>query len=457
MNRLPSETLSRIARFVGERATDARPIIPLTHVCRYWRESIVSTPGNWTLISSEWTRLTELSLERCQAAPLEMRLTMWHVEQNPTFTALITPYMQNTETLRVDYITTIGELVQALPNFPQSMPNLRSLSLFTDGARVRHLEDVSADPLGQPSLTLTHLSLTSIPLYPSFRRLTTLTNLSISNHRFYLHIDALLDFLEANRALERASLDVALSAFRDSRRQVGIVNSLQSLSIRYTNAAEINAFVSRIPLQKGAHLEINIGGQNAGVSEVMSGISVIHLSNLQSPTSMEYCPGDRRIELLGPNGSFLFKCDPYRKIPFAEFSLFQLTNIKTFRLRVARRAWGPKTPMALPLLALPALETLAIEHEAAVCHLLTILFEDPSASPSLKTLAFLDCDLDEACMEALTKFASDRKNTTSARLYHVVIVSSGEGLPAFASVDALGRHVPVVDVRMGRKLPAGLF
>ena len=462
VNRLPPEILSRIAsELMDEHATDARLLIPLTHVCRYWRESIVSTAGNWTLISSERIRLMELSLERCQAAPLQLRLTMWQVEQHPTFTASITPYMQNTETLRIHYIRAIGKLVQALPNFPQSMPNLRSLSLLADSARADQLEEVSSDPLGGPTPPLTHLSLWFIPLYPSLQRLTTLTNLSLITDRFDLHMDVLLDFLEANRALEHAKLSVLFTrpALRDSRRRVGIVNRLRCLSIWSVDAAWINALISRIPLHNGARLEIKLHVQNAGLIEVLSGISATHLSNLQSPTSTECRPDDRCVELLGPNGRFSFTGNPHQTAPFAEFSLFQLTNIKTFRL--TRRALGPtmgaQARIAFPPLALPALETLAVEHELDVLHLLSALFADPSAFPSLKTMAFLDCHIDEACMEALTKSASDRKNTTSAQLYRIVIVSPGRKLPGVLSIDRLGEHVPVVDVRMGKKLPADLF
>ena len=463
MNRLPPEILSRIVRFTGEYAVDARSIIPLTHVCRYWRESIISTPGNWTLISSEWIRLTELSLERCQAIPLELWLSMRQVRENSNFSALITPYMENTRTLHVHCISTIGELAQALPNFPQSMPNLRSLSFSSD--LVHAHQDVSTDPFGQLPFALTHLSLTSIPLYPSFRRLTTLTNLSIHNHHFDLHLDTLLDFLEANRALEHVNLNVRLTrpAFRGSRRPLGIVNNLRSLSIRSTSAAEINAFISKIPLQKGARVEIDHHDGNAGLSEVLFGISVTHFSNLQSPTSMEYRPDDRTIQLLGPNGGFVFSCVPHRKAPFVEFPLLQLANIKVFRL--VRRVLAPRGPehhpnfrrITFPPLAIRAVEALTIAHELDVPHLLSALFADPSVSSSLKTLAFLDCHLDEVCMEALTKFVSDRKNTSSAWLHRIVIVSLRQNLPSAASIDALGELVPVVDVRVGRTLPAELF
>ena len=464
VNRLPPETLSRIAsELIDEHATDARPIIPLTHVCRYWRGSIVSTPGNWTLISSKRIGLMELSLERCQAAPLELGLTMSEVAKNPRFTALITPYMQNTKTLNICLFSTIGELAQALPGFPQSMPNLRSLSLGPPLVYEGIDQDASADPFGQYPIALTHLSLVFLPLYPFLRRLTTLINLTLRNYRFDLHIDTFLDFLEANRALEHATLDVRFTrpAFRDSQRRVGIVNHLQSLSMRSTVAAEINAFISGIPLRKGARLEIDLRGRNTGLGRVLSGISITHLSNMQSPTTMEYRPDDRSVELLGPNGSFSFNCVSRRAHPFTEFPLLQLANIKAFRL--VRSVLGPTGPhtnfprITFPSLDLPDLETLAIEREIAVPHLLSILFADPSSSPSLNTLAFLDCHLDEACMEALTKFASDRKNTTSAWLYRVVIVSSGQNLPNFASIDALGACVSVVDVRVGKRLPADLF
>ena len=453
MNRLPPEIISRIARFtIDEDAVDAKAMIPLTHICRYWRESIVSTPRNWTLISSGRVRLAELSLERCQAAPLELWLSMSQVEENPRFTALIAPYIQNTETLYAHSISTIGELTQALPDFLQSMPNLRSLSISSDLDTAR--QDVSTDPFGQLTLALTHLSLAYLPLYPSLRHLTTLTNLSLRAHRFDLHIDTLLDFLEANRVLENATLGVQPGAFRDSRRQVGIVNRLQSLSIHSTDAAWINAQISKIPLQKGARLEIYLRSKTEGLSDVLSGISVTHFSNQRLPTSIEYYPDRPSIGLLGPDGSFTFYGDPH----FAKFPLFQLTNVKAFRLvRRALGLWEAQTLLAFPPLALQALETLTIEHELAVPHLLSTLFADPSASPSLKTLAFLGCHLDEFCMEALTKFVSNRKNTSSAWLYRIVIVSSKQDLPSAASIDALEGHVPVFDVRVGNKLPADLF
>jgi len=59
-------------------------------------------------------------------------------------------------------------------------------------------------------------------------------------------------------------------------------------------------------------------------------------------------------------------------------------------------------------------------------------------------------------MEELTLFASARKYTTSARLRRVVIVDSGGKFPSAASIDALEKQVPIVDIRRGKELPTDL-
>jgi hypothetical protein len=67
VHRLPPEVIALCATFVSH--ADPRPIVSLTHVCRYWREAIISNPGNWTSISSGRKRLIPLCLERAGAAP----------------------------------------------------------------------------------------------------------------------------------------------------------------------------------------------------------------------------------------------------------------------------------------------------------------------------------------------------------------------------------------------------
>ena len=427
-------------------------MIPSTHICRYWRASIISTPENWALISSRNENLAVLSLQRAKAAPLNIHLDMTQTRKIPGFSDLLASHIHNTETLHVCFYPAIQKLTRIFPNFPQSMPILKSLSLV---GKTKDLKQ-SIDPFG-PLTTLTSLSLISVPFYPSLHRLRTLTDLTLRVYLFKHHLDTLLDFLEANRSLERTVLEIGFSepSLRSSRRRVAIRNHLQSLTICSPFAVDADAFISSIALQKGAHLELSLLYRDAGLSDVLPIFSLDHLPNLQSPTLMKYRPDNGVVRLLGPNGSFSFETMSCFMDPFVELPLLHLTNVRVFHIRREPDLF-PIGSITFPSPSLPVLETLIVECEDTIPHLFSTLLSNPSSSPSLKTLAFLDCDLDEDFMEQLTQFASNRKNTTLAWLYRVVIVNSKGILPRFASIEALGKYVSVVDVRIGNKLPADL-
>ena len=125
-NGLPPEIISHIGRYVlGDDAIDTRAIVPLTHVCRYWRDSIASTPDNWTLVSNERLEdLAALSLERSKAAPLTIRLNLYKLEltKHPRFRELLLSHIQDTTSLFVFGFYAIKELTRALPIFPSRCP-----------------------------------------------------------------------------------------------------------------------------------------------------------------------------------------------------------------------------------------------------------------------------------------------------------------------------------------------
>jgi len=453
LNRLPPEALSRIIRHVpNEQDTDARVIVVLTHVCRYWREFIISTPWNWTLISSRSDGLAALSLQRAKAAPLEMCIDMDEVKKTPGFCDLINPFIQSTKTLSFDKFIKVKELTRTLPDFPRSMPNLQSLTL--DGARrTDQVEVNSGDLFESLTPTLRYLNLSHFPLYPSFFRLRALTELTLHTHYFNLHLDTLLDFLEENRSLKSAILgiDFTESSLLSSRRGAAIANQLQRLSIPTGETGK--ALISNIALRRGAHLVIDSNSYK-GLYDLLSGVSTAHLLNLSSPTFMEYQSHgyDRSIRLLGPSGSFLFRKSYSSKNVFEEFPVLPLTNFREFRFIFQGLEWGTMFNPSF----FPALEIFAAQGRIWGSGPLSTLLSNPSSPPSLKTLAFSNCNLSGNFMEGLTLFASNRKNTTSALLRRVVIVDSKENLPSVDSMDALGKHVPIVDVRIGKELPTDL-
>ena len=454
VNGLSPEILSRIVQYVpGKNNIDARAILLLTHVCRYWRESIISAPEHWTLISSDSTDLTALSLGRSKAALLEFRLRSYRIRDRPGFSDLIFPYLKNTKTLDFSDFLTIEEFRQRLPNFPQSMPNLRSLTLapWLGGPDW----DPFIDPFGSFPHTLRCLSLHYFPLYPSFLKLRTLTELTLRDYKFIFPMDTLLVIVEGNPSLERVSLsiDFAEPSLRDSQRRTVAKNQLRSLSISCLDAMDARALVSGIFLPRGAHLEIHLG-RIGGLADILAGLSMAHLANLPLPTFMESRSSGRHIRLSGQNGSFSINSPTLPEVSFLEFPLLRLHNIR--ELWLDSPTPKPWTPISFCLRFFHALTTLVIKHDVDTSNTLSTLFSTPSSSPPLKTLAFLDCVITEDFMKRLIRFASDRKNITQARLHRVVIAHRDGDLPSDDSVCDLEDHVPVVEVLVDTKLPTDL-
>ena len=210
--------------------------------------------------------------------------------------------------------------------------------------------------------------------------------------------------------------------------------------------------ISSIPFRRGACLGITYRDDDTGLglNEILSGISLTHLSNLLSPTFMEYGSASPVVRLIGPNGSFSYDHEWSPGIPFAEFPVLPLTNIRELRLAARDQS------IVVHPSSFPALETLAVEYSTDLSRLFSAFFPNPSFPPSLKTLGFSGCAVSKKFMEELTRFASSRKNTTSGWLHHVIIIHQDGMFPTVASIRELEKHVPIVDVQFGRTLPTDL-
>ena len=395
------------------------------------------------MISGKNEDMAAVCLKRAKAAPLKITLRM---PLGSSFLDIFAPYLQNTRTLVARYLWRIEELMNVFPNFPQSMPNLRSLEL--EQMLGADLEQ-KVDPFESFVPALEQLVLTSIPLFPSLLGLGTLTEFTITSD-FDLHLDTLLDFLEGNRSLERVALWTNFTdhSLLESRRENPMKNQLRYLLIASCDKRVVQALIRSIPLQRGATLHIRLSTGDSILSDFLPDISSAHLSKPPSPTFFQLGYGSfyNNVILDGPGGKLSF--DGISLVSFAALVVLPLTNVREVRLSY-RETWpatlGP--PTFYPSY-FPALETLTVDKADALGALSALLSNSPP-SPSLKTIGFLNCDLPEDFMEELTRFASERQIiSTSTWLHRVQIVHSDGVFPSAASIRRLRKCVKVVEVRM---------
>lgn len=176
----------------------------------------LSAPKNQTLISSGGRDLAELSLQRAGAMSLQLRLRVDELERAPGLPGLIDPFIGNAKILHFSRFKTTEVLGRLFPGFRQPMPKLRSLLLHGLGPTDH---EYPADPLLLPQ-ALRSLSLAYVHLSPSFLHLKGLTELALKIGQFDLSLDALLNFVDGNHALQRAALHVRFAnpVFRTSQR-----------------------------------------------------------------------------------------------------------------------------------------------------------------------------------------------------------------------------------------------
>ena len=368
---------------------------------------------------------------------------MDEVEEQSGFSDILAPYIQNITTVEFSALVALEDLMQTLPNFPRSTPNLQSLELSWSGE-----EGDPIDPFQPFPSTLRRLALFHIPLYSTFLNLRTLTDFTLCNFAFPHPLDSLLAMLEENRCLERVELCVAFTNpnLHTPQRRAPISNRLRHLSVSFFKVEDGRPLISSIPIQRGANLELNSRGSTGGFNDTLSSIPATHFANLQSPTHMNIC--GYNIRLSGPNGSFSFSGLSPSEMSLVGLPLLSFDKIRGLRLRFPSRAFNP--------LLFPALETLAIEHDATVLNTLSIWLSSPESSPLLKTLAFLNCDLSEEFMEVLTEFACNRRKTAATWLYRVLIVNNRGKFPSPPAIHELRNYVKVVDVQMADSLPSDL-
>jgi hypothetical protein len=454
INRLPPEVLASCATFVSD--ADPRPIVPLTHVCRYWRESVTSNPRSWASISTGWKELTPLCLERAGAIPLAVDLTVPDVEEDGAFLNGLLPHVSRIGSLRLTGHSSVETVKDELPGFFASpMLELTSLELQQTEEPIQLFppDDATVPPPFRNVSKLRSLSLTQTPLYPTLFTIGSLVELKLTVYIIPFHFPTLLVLLDSNRGLELVVLDIQFatgSVETTPARKVPLAR-LHHLSITCTGPTDARGLLSCISLPSGIRLEVLCSGSDP--LDAYLPLPPTPIQTVLAPiTVVKFRPSPRELHLSGNSGLLFFRSRASRREP--ELHLFSTTSVREFHMGTT--SWS-LIPMFLPpaLRQSPALETLIFTGASASwgAGAFDSLATQPLLCPYLKTIAFFNCRLVPEVMRAFEDVIAKRKDVATARLYRVIIVNSAEPLPDYALIQRLRKHVPCVDVRMDDKLP----
>ena len=403
------------ATFVSD--ADPRPIVPLTHVCRYWRRSIGSNPRSWASIATGWKRLVPLCLERAGAVPLAIDITVPEVKGDLEFINALSPHVARVAHLSLAGYPTIEAVANDLPNLLTSpMPNLTSLELqqVEEPAELFPSNGAHIPPIFQEVSKLKSLCLTRTPIYPALFNIASLVELKLIGYTRPFLFGTSVGFLASNNDLETVVLDVKFvegSVWRIPTRMVPLAR-LRHLTITCTNPTDAKGLLSCISLHIGTRLEVfcshwvspdsYLPSPPTPVQKILTPITVIKLQN----TPWEF-------HAFGDNGSFSFRTSQaILRIP--DLLLFPTYSVREFHVNNAPWTFTPVF-LVLTLGRLPALETLVITNTTSWA---TGTFESlavqPLLCPSLKTIVFFDCTLTPEVMKELEGVVEKRKGMEAA-------------------------------------------
>ena len=453
VNRLPPEIIALCAAFVPH--TDPRPIVSLTHVCRYWREAITSNPGSWTLIGSDWKELVPLCLERAGAAPLTANIWVSDIKEDGDFTQALLPHVPRISHLSLRGYPFIRKLEAVLPNFFASpMLNLTSLELDQDGesANLFPSKEAPTPQLFQNVSKLKSLHLSGIPLYPVLHNIESLVELKLAGYRF--PFQEFIGFLESNPNLEILDLDISFPstpALTAPERCVSFPR-LRRLSLDCEFPINTRVLLSCLSLPRGVKIEVRHPDWDTHDLASFLPCPSTHIQDLLAPiTTIKHSPSPGWLHLSGNNGSFSFYSQKTLKRLYEEFTLFATTAVREFHLPL-----GNQARLSWALERLPALETLIITGGRLGPEFLSALAGEPVLCPSLNTIAFLDCEVTGEAVCGLEGILAKREHSTAARLHRVAIVNRTVDLPNQRLVSQLQKFVPRVDIAVGDELPDSL-
>lgn len=360
--------------------------------------------------------------------PLEVRFN----KDDPEDPLRLKPLIEETTGLWLDGLEVPGDIARVLPGFPKSMPKLQTLSLGrrdttqSEDWGIEGSWERLKDPFGSFPITLEHLFLNKIPLYKSFLNLGSLTVLQLWNCFADFSLSKFLKFLKNNPSLKAVVLFIDFPSFASLRTPdepvIQTENQLEYLMVKSAYKEVITALISSITLKPGASLDISHQredkeGAEDELERVLKCVYEKKPIPFESPDFAEFRSGGY-VKVSGPSWHVSFEGRPgpatlpckssWQDTPFSWESIGEIH----LHLKDMTAEFVPSF--------FPALKTLVIQDDLQPSLVLRLLFLLRQPCPSLKTLGFSNCHLNEEFVENLVAFASKRRK--ELKLSRIVIV-----------------------------------
>ena len=280
---------------------DCQPLMAISQVCRYWRETLLSNPESWCFVRTEFPKLVPLFLGRSGSYPLEIDLT----STRSSYTiGHIRPHAKRLVSLRCRVDEADTPFLQTLSQLDHS-PNLHTLSIASARAPAVAPELIKMAFISGDMPALRTLELLPFPVIPQFVQFKHLINLRLEVTNSTL--TAVLDLLAANPSLEKVGLVGNFEDAYDERADGStVLGRLKFLSVE---RCAPRRFFEKLTFPRGARVFIRYNPRFIPPIFTFQQ-SMETYTNLQGLTSLHALmnPGcDTYVDATGPNGSIAIR------------------------------------------------------------------------------------------------------------------------------------------------------
>ncbi|KAF9784591.1 hypothetical protein BJ322DRAFT_1109304 [Thelephora terrestris] len=435
----PAEVITKIAMeglLLAPR--QHRDLISMSHVCKSWREAVVSYPLLWNVIMDESEMVTRICLERSGVVSLTVSLFDFERWSNSTM-RLLGSHATRFETLNLDY-TLPGDPSKILIYLiPGEGSILRELSLLgneeLDTTGIMMSKSLPSQIVSKDIPTLRKITLSFVPLTPQLSALRHLTDIEL-NSPWYTPVSDLLDLLADNPHLEQVAITGSFENTGSGREDRSVaLPHLRRLDVCECETVDLLRCL-HLPRLDGLKIEISYSFEEVTLPEAYQPYSTIQFS--RDLGFREIC--------LHTSPKFRLELRAFLGVVTAEFgelppNTAEVLGQSTIRFIKYLRFWEDPAPLIWcprgtfdALHHTERLETLALDCLPASLDEVFSILNDVACCPSLRTLIVRipEGETADAEEDPLLDVVRSRTDGGNAIRRLRVIVSSEEYVPTYS-------------------------